>query len=80
MSSQLQFLIVYMCIFRSDMDFDRKKVMLEFARKDFGISKEEFRALNKMVKKEALEANVRYASYSVELLAKMAETQNQGVM
>ena len=78
MSWQLQFLIVYMCIFRSDMDFDRKKVMLEFARKDFGISKEEFRALNKMVKKEALEANVRYASYSVELLAKMAETQNQG--
>ena len=54
--------------------------MLEFARRDFGISKEEFRALNKMVKKEALEANVRYASYSVELLAKMAETQNQGVM
>ena len=80
MSWQLQFLIVYMCIFRSDMDFDRKKVMLEFARKDFGISKEEFRALNKMVKKEALEANVRYASYSVELLAKMAETQNQEVM
>ena len=80
MSWQLQFLIVYMCIFRSDMDFDQKKVMLEFARKDFGISKEEFRALNKMVKKEALEANVRYASYSVELLAKMAETQNQGVM
>ena len=54
--------------------------MLEFARRDFGISKEEFRALNKMVKKEALEANVRYANYSVELLAKMAETQNQGVM
>ena len=80
MSWQLRFLIVYMCIFRSDMDFDRKKVMLEFARKDFGISKEEFRALNKMVKKEALEANVRYANYSVELLAKMAETQNQGVM
>ena len=80
MSWQLQFLIVYMCIFRSDMDFDQKKVMLEFARKDFGISKAEFRSLNKMVKKEALEANVRYASYSVELLAKMAETQNQGVM
>ena len=80
MSWQLQFLIVYMCIFRSDMGFPSKKIMLEFARKDFGISKEEFRALNKMVKKEALEANVRYASYSVELLAKMAETQNQGVM
>ena len=80
MSWQLQFLIVYMCIFRSDMDFDRKKVMLEFARRDFGISKEEFRALNKMVKKETLEATVRYASYSVELLAKMAETQNPGVM
>jgi len=80
MTWQLQFLIVYMSIFRSDMDFSSKKIMLEFARRDFGISKEEFRALNKMVKKEALEANVRYASYSVELLAKMAETQNQGVM
>ena len=80
MTWQLQFLIVYMSIFRSDMDFPTKKIMLEIARRDFGISKEEFRALNKMVKKEALEANVRYASYSVELLAKMAETQNQGVM
>ena len=80
MSWQLQFLIVYMCIFRSDMDFDRKKVMLEFARKDFGISKEEFRALNKMVKKEALEANLRFINYTTQLLAKLEETQNQEVM
>ena len=80
MSWQLQFLIVYMCIFRSDMDFDRKKVMLEFARKDFGISKEEFRALNKMVKKEALEANVRIVNYTTQLLTKLEETQNQEVM
>ena len=80
MTWQLQFLIVYMSIFRSDMDFPKKEIMLEFARRDFGISKEEFRALNKMVKKETLEATVRYASYNVKLLAKMAETQNQGVM
>ena len=80
MSWQLQFLIVYMCIFRSDMDFDRKKVMLEFARKDFGISKEEFRSLNKMVKKEALEANVRFVNYTTQLLTKIEETQNQEVM
>ena len=80
MSWQLQFLIVYMCIFRSDIDFDRKKVMLEFARKDFGISKEEFRALNKMVKKEALEANLRFINYTTQLLTKLEETQNQEVM
>ena len=80
MSWQLQFLIVYMCIFRSDMDFPSKKIMLEFARKDFGISKEEFRALNKMVKKEALEANVRFMNYSTQLLTKLEETQNQEVM
>ena len=80
MSWQVQFLIVYMCIFRSDMDFDRKKVMLEFARKDFGISKEEFRALNKMVKKEALEANLRFINYTTQLLTKLEETQNQEVM
>ena len=80
MSWQLQFLIVYMCIFRSDMDFYRKKVMLEFARKDFGISKEEFRALNKMVKKEALEANLRFINYTTQLLTKLEETQNQEVM
>ena len=80
MSWQLQFLIVYMCIFRSDMDFDQKKVMLEFARRDFGISKEEFRSLNKMVKKEALEANVRITNYSTQLLTKLKETQNQEVM
>ncbi len=80
MSWQLQFLIVYMCIFRSDMDFDRKKVMLEFARKDFGISKEEFDSINKMVKKEALEANVRFINYTTQLLTKLEETQNQEVM
>ena len=80
MSWQLQFLIVYMCIFRSDMDFDQKKVMLEFARKDFGISKEEFRSLNKMVKKETLEANVRFTNYTTQLLTKLEETQNQEVM
>ena len=54
--------------------------MLEFARKDFGISKEEFRALNKMVKKEALEANVRFVNYTTQLLTKLEETQNQEVM
>ena len=80
MSWQLQFLIVYMCIFRSDMDFPSKKIMLEFARRDFGISKEEFRALNKMVKKEALEANLRFINYTTQLLTKLEETQNQEVM
>ena len=80
MTWQLQFLIVYMSIFRSDMDFDRKKVMLEFARKDFGISKEEFASINKMVKKEALEANVRFISYTTQLQTKLEETQNQEVM
>ena len=80
MSWQLQFLIVYMCIFRSDMGFPSKKIMLEFARKDFGISKEEFRSLNKMVKKEALEANVRFVNYTTQLLTKLEETQNQEVM
>ena len=80
MSWQLQFLIVYMCIFRSDMDFDQKKVMLEFARKDFGISKEEFASINKMVKKETLEANVRITNYTTQLLTKLEETQNQEVM
>ena len=80
MSWQLQFLIVYMCIFRSDMDMPSKERMLEFARKDFGISKEEFRALNKMVKKEALEANLRFINYTTQLLTKLEETQNQEVM
>ena len=41
MTWQLQFLIVYMSIFRSDMDFPKKEIMLEFARRDFGISKVE---------------------------------------
>ena len=77
MTWQLQFLIVYMSIFRSDMDFPKKEIMLEFARRDFGISKEEFRALNKMVKKEALEANLRFINYTTQLLTKLEETQNQ---
>ena len=80
MTWQLQFLIVYMSIFRSDMDFPSKKIMLEFARRDFGISKEEFRSLNKMVKKEALEANLRFINYTTQLLTKLEETQNQEVM
>ena len=80
MSWQLQFLIVYMSIFRSDMDFPSKKIMLEIARKDFGISKEEFTSINKMVKKETQEANVRYSKYSTQLLTKLEETQNQEVM
>ena len=80
MTWQLQFLIVYMSIFRSDMDFPSKKIMLEFARRDFGISKEEFRSLNKMVKKEVLEANVRIINYTTQLLTKLEETQNQEVM
>ena len=80
MTWQLQFLIVYMSIFRSDMDFPKKEIMLEFARRDFGISKEEFRALNKMVKKEALEANLRFINYTTQLLTKFEETQNQEVM
>lgn len=80
MTWQLQFLIVYMSIFRSDMDFPKKEIMLEFARRDFGISKEEFRALNKMVKKEALEANLRFINYTTQLLTKLEETQNQEVM
>jgi len=80
MSWQLQFLIVYMCIFRSDMDMPSKERMLEFTRKDFGISKEEFRSLNKMVKKEVLEANVRIINYTTQLLTKLEETQNQEVM
>ena len=80
MSWQLQFLIVYMSIFRSDMDFPSKKIMLEIARKDFGISKEEFTSINKMVKKEALEANLRFINYTTQLLTKLEETQNQEVM
>ena len=80
MSWQLQFLIVYMCIFRSDMDMPSKTRMLEIARKDFGISKEEFDSVNKMVKKEALEANLRFINYTTQLLTKLEETQNQEVM
>ena len=78
MSWQLQFLIVYMCIFRSDMDFDQKKVMLEFARKDFGISKEEFDSFQKMVKKETLEATTRFMNYSNHLLTKLEDNSESG--
>ena len=49
MSWQVQFLIVYMCIYRSDMDLASKGRMLEIAYKDFGISKEEFDSFQKMV-------------------------------
>ena len=80
MSWQLQFLIVYMCIYRSDMDIASKGRMLEIAFKDFGISKEEFDSFQKMVKKETLEATTRFMNYSNHLLAKLEETQNQEVM
>ena len=86
MSSNLQFLILYMCIFRSDMIpfLDQyptsKSKMLEMVRKDFGISKEEFDSMQKMVKKETMEATVRFATYATQLLTKLEETQNQEVM
>ena len=80
MSWQVQFLIVYMCIYRSDMDLASKGRMLEIAHKDFGISKEEFDSFQKMVKKETLEANVRITNYTTQLLTKLEETQNQEVM
>ena len=80
MSWQVQFLIVYMCIFRSDMDFASKGRMLEIAHKDFGISKEEFDSFQKMVKKETLAATTKFFNYSNQLLAKLEETQNQEVM
>jgi len=80
MSWQLQFLIVYMCIYRSDMDLAAKGRMLEIAHKDFGISKEEFDSFQKMVKKETLAATTKFFNYSNQLLAKLEETQNQEVM
>ena len=78
MSWQLQFLIVYMCIYRSDMDLAAKGRMLEIAHKDFGISKEEFDSMQKMVKKETMEATVRFATYATQLLTKFKETQESG--
>jgi hypothetical protein len=54
--------------------------MLEMVRKDFGISKEEYASINKMVKKETLEANARFINYTTQLLTKLEETQNQEVM
>ena len=80
MSWQVQFLIVYMCIYRSDMDLASKGRMLEIAYKDFGISKEEFDSFQKMVKKETLAATTKFFNYSNQLLAKLEETQNQEVM
>ena len=80
MSWQLQFLIVYMCIYRSDMDLAAKGRMLEIAHKDFGISKEEFDSFQKMLKKETLAATTKFFNYSNQLLAKLEETQNQEVM
>ena len=80
MSWQVQFLIVYMCIYRSDMDLAAKGRMLEIAHKDFGISKEEFDSFQKMVKKETLAATTKFFNYSNQLLAKLEETQNQEVM
>ena len=80
MSWQLQYLIVYMCIYRSDMDLAAKGRMLEIAHKDFGISKEEFDSFQKMVKKETLAATTKFFNYSNQLLAKLEETQNQEVM
>ena len=80
MSWQLQILIVYMCIYRSDMDLAAKGRMLEIAHKDFGISKEEFDSFQKMVKKETLAATTKFFNYSNQLLAKLEETQNQEVM
>ena len=86
MSSHLQFLILYKCIFRSDMVpfLDQyptpKSKMLEMVRRDFGISKEEFDSMQKMVKKETMEATVRFATYATQLLTKLEGTQNREVM
>ena len=78
MSWQLQFLIVYMCIYRSDMDLASKGRMLEIAYKDFGISKEEFDSFQKMVKKETLEATTRFMNYSNHLLTKLEDNSESG--
>ena len=78
MSWQLQFLIVYMCIYRSDMDIASKGRMLEIAYKDFGISKEEFDSFQKMVKKETLEATTRFMNYSNHLLTKLEDNSESG--
>ena len=84
MSSQLQFLVAYMCIYRSDMvPFPHqyptsKSKMLEMVRKDFGISKEEFDSIQKTVKKETTEATVRFATCAIRLLTKFEETRGSG--
>ena len=78
MSWQVQFLIVYMSIFRSDMDFASKGRMLEIARRDLGISKEEFDSFQKMVKKETLEATTRFMNYSNHLLTKLEDNSESG--
>ena len=78
MSWQLQFLIVYMCIYRSDMDLAAKGRMLEIAHKDFGISKEEFDSFQKMVKKETLAATTKFFNYSNHLLTKLEDNSESG--
>ena len=78
MSWQLQFLIVYMCIYRSDMDLAAKGRMLEIAHKDFGISKEEFDSFQKMIKKETLAATTKFFNYSNHLLTKLEDNSESG--
>ena len=78
MSWQVQFLIVYMCIYHSDMDLASKGRMLEIAYKDFGISKAEFDSFQKMVKKETLEATTRFMNYSNHLLTKLEDNSESG--
>ena len=78
MSWQVQFLIVYMCIYRSDMDLASKGRMLEIAYKDFGISKEEFDSFQKMIKKETLAATTRFMNYSNHLLTKLEDNSESG--
>ena len=78
MSWQVQFLIVYMCIYRSDMDLASKGRMLEIAHKDFGISKEEFDSFQKMIKKETLAATTKFFNYSNHLLTKLEDNSESG--
>jgi len=78
MSWQLQFLIVYMCIYRSDMDIASKGRMLEIAHNDFGISKEEFDSFQKMIKKETLAATTKFFNYSNHLLTKLEDNSESG--
>ena len=68
MNWELQLLIVIMSIFRMEGDINAKNRMLEFARRDFGIPKENFNSIMSMLKQETLLANLRYISYNDELL------------